>query len=58
MWIILVLTIKLNINEKLMFTPPSFAIRGGCFMPNVGEWPGLEDYLKRILDAVGFDCGH
>jgi biotin carboxylase len=47
----------LGVNEKLMFTPPSFAIRGGCFMPNVGEWPGLEDYLKRILDAVGFDCG-
>ena len=47
----------LGVNEKLMFSPPSFAIRGGCFMPNKGEWSVLEDYLFRLLDAVGFDCG-
>ena len=47
----------LGVNEKLMFSPPSFAIRGGCFMPNKGEWSVLEDYLFRILDAVGYDCG-
>ena len=47
----------LGIHEKLMFSPPSFAIKGGCFLPNQGEWPGLEDYLKRLLNAVGFDCG-
>ena len=47
----------LGVNEKLMFSPPSFAIRGGCFMPNKGEWAVLEDYLFRILDAVGYDCG-
>ena len=47
----------LGVNEKLMFIPPSFAIRGGCFMPNKGEWSVLEDYLFRILDAVGYDCG-
>lgn len=47
----------LGVNEKLMFSPPSFAIRGGCFMPNKGEWKILEDYLFRILDAVGYDCG-
>lgn len=47
----------LGVNEKLMFSPPSFAIRGGCFMPNKGEWAVLENYLYRILDAVGYDCG-
>jgi len=47
----------LGINEKLMFSPPSFAIRGGCFLPNEGHWIGLEDYVFSILDAVGFDCG-
>ena len=26
-------------------------------MPNKGEWSVLEDYLFRILDAVGYDCG-
>jgi len=47
----------LGINEKLMFSPPSFAIRGGCFLPNRGEWAEFESYLFSILDAVGFDCG-
>ena len=47
----------LGVNEKLMFNPPSFAIRGGCFMPNKGEWNALEDYLCRILNSVGYDCG-
>ena len=47
----------LGINEKLMFSPPSFAIRGGCFVPNRGEWAEFESYLFSILDAVGFDCG-
>ena len=47
----------LGVNEKLMFSPPSFAIRGGCFMPNKGEWKALEDYLFSILNAVGYDCG-
>jgi len=47
----------LGINEKLMFSPPSFAIRGGCFVPNQGDWAEFESYLFSILDAVGFDCG-
>jgi biotin carboxylase len=47
----------LGINEKQMLTPPSFAIRGGCFIPNTGMWPDLETYLFSALDAVGFDCG-
>ena len=47
----------LGINEKLMFSPPSFAIRGGCFTPNTGEWPTLENYVFSLLDAVGFDVG-
>jgi predicted ATP-grasp superfamily ATP-dependent carboligase len=47
----------LGVNEKIMFLPPSFAIKGGCFVPNVGEWPGLERYLFSILDALDFNCG-
>jgi biotin carboxylase len=49
--------ILLGINEKVMFKPPSFAIRGGCFMPNKGGLEALESYLFGILDAVEFDCG-
>ena len=47
----------LGMNEKVMFNPPSFAIQGGCFTPNQGQWKGLEKYVFRILDAVKFDCG-
>jgi ATP-grasp domain/L-amino acid ligase C-terminal domain 2 len=47
----------LGVNEKMMFAPPSFAIRGGCFVPNKGDWPGLEKYLFAMLDAVQFEWG-
>ena len=47
----------LGVNEKLMFEPPSFAIRGGCFTPNHGQFNALEEYVFRLLDAVGFNCG-
>ena len=47
----------LGVNEKLMFSPPSFAIRGGCFTPNQGQMEGLEQYVFSILDTVGFDHG-
>jgi biotin carboxylase len=47
----------LGVNEKLMFGPPSFAIRGGCFTPNQGDWHALEAYVFSILDAVRFDYG-
>lgn len=46
-----------GVNEKLFFEPPSFAIRGGCFMPNKGQFKAIEAYVFALLDAVGFDCG-
>jgi len=47
----------LGVNEKLMFPPPSFAIKGGCFWPNDPRRQALEAYIFPILDAVGFDIG-
>lgn len=47
----------LGVNEKIMFAPPSFAIRGGCFMPNSAQFAALEAYVCKVLDAVGFDWG-
>jgi biotin carboxylase len=47
----------LGVNEKLMFPPPSFAIKGGCFWPNDPRRDALEAYIFPILDAVGFDLG-
>ena len=46
-----------GINEKLFFEPPSFAIRGGCFTPNQGQFKAIESYVFALLDAVGFDWG-
>ena len=48
----------LGVNEKLFFEPPSFAIEGGCFIPNLGQFAELEAYIKALLDAVDFDCGY
>ena len=47
----------LGVNEKLFFPPPSFAIRGGCFTVNVGQFGELERQLFAMLDAIGFDNG-
>lgn len=47
----------LGVNEKLFFEPPSFAIRGGCFTPNQGQFKAIEAYVFALLDAVDFDCG-
>jgi len=49
--------ILLGVNEKLFFEPPSFAIRGGCFMPNDPAFADIERYVFSALDAVGFDWG-
>ena len=46
-----------GVNEKLFFEPPSFAIRGGCFMPNKGQFKAIEAYVFALLDAVDFNCG-
>jgi biotin carboxylase len=47
----------IGVNEKLMFTPPSFAIKGGCFSAHDPRKKELEAYIFPILDAVGFDLG-
>ena len=49
--------VLLGIHEKTFFAPPSFAIRGGCFLPNQGQFAEIERYVFRVLDAVGFDIG-
>lgn len=49
--------VLLGVNAKVMVAPPSFAIRGGCFTANCGQFGALETWLGRVLDAVGFDCG-
>jgi predicted ATP-grasp superfamily ATP-dependent carboligase len=45
------------VNEKQFFPPPYFAIRGGCFTTNCGEYAEIEAYAYRLLDAIGFDHG-
>ena len=47
----------LGINEKIFFEPPSFAIQGGCFTPNQGQFELIERYVFGLLDAVAFDWG-
>ena len=47
----------LGVNEKLMCPPPSFTIKGGCFMPTGPGMEALELYAFSLLDAVGFDFG-
>ncbi len=47
----------LGINEKLLCEPPSFTIRGGCFLPNRREFDEIEGYVFALLDAVDFDWG-
>jgi biotin carboxylase len=47
----------LGVNDKLMFEAPSFAIAGGCFTPNTGQFAELQAHVFAVLDAVGFDCG-
>ena len=49
--------VLLGVNEKLFFPPPSFAIRGGCFTTNCGQFAEIEAYAFRLLDAIGFDHG-
>jgi biotin carboxylase len=46
-----------GVNEKIFFESPSFAIRGGCFMPNKGQFKAIEAYVFSLLDAVDFNCG-
>ncbi|MDE2303736.1 MAG: ATP-grasp domain-containing protein, partial [Sphingomonadales bacterium] len=47
----------LGVNHKQMFTPPSFAIRSGCFCPNTGQYAAIEAHVCALLDAIGFNHG-
>ena len=49
--------VLLGVNEKLMFAPPSFAIRGSCFPAARADIAKLRDYAFALLDAVEFDIG-
>jgi biotin carboxylase len=49
--------VMLGINEKLMFEPPSCAIRGSCFPSDRFDESSISSYLFSILDALGFDQG-
>jgi len=49
--------VLLGVNEKLFFPAPSFAIRGGCFTTNIGQFAQIEAHVFALLDAVGFDHG-
>ena len=47
----------LGVHDKLMFEPPFFAIRGGCFRTPDASHAELQRYVFAALDAVGFDHG-
>ena len=47
----------LGINDKLMFPPPSFAMRGSCFPSGRYDTAAVRDYAFQVLDAIGFDFG-
>jgi biotin carboxylase len=49
--------ILLGINDKVLFAPPSFAMRGSCFPSDRYDIPKIRDYAFEILDAVDFDFG-
>ena len=49
--------ILLGINDKVMFPPPSFAMRGSCFPSDRFDVSALREYAFAILDAVNFDFG-
>lgn len=49
--------VLLGINDKLMFPPPSFAIRGSCFPSDRYDLLAIRNYAFKILDAIEFDFG-
>jgi biotin carboxylase len=49
--------ILLGINDKLMFPPPSFAMRGSCFPSDRYDRATICEYAFQILDAINFDFG-
>jgi biotin carboxylase len=49
--------VLLGINDKLMFPPPSFAMRGSCFPSDRYDTEAIRNYAFQILDAVNFNFG-
>jgi biotin carboxylase len=50
----------LGVHEKLMYAPPSFAMRGSTFVPHCASTPvapEVERYVRALLDAVAYDWG-
>ena len=47
----------LGINDKLMFPPPSFSMRGSCFPSDRYDTAVIRDYAYAILDAVNYNFG-
>ncbi len=47
----------LGINDKLMYAPPSFAIRGSCFPSDRYDTDAIRDYAFEVLGAMNFDFG-
>ena len=50
----------IGMHRKLMFEPPSFAMRGSSFVPHGAASPvpqEVQRYVVALLDAVGFDWG-
>ena len=46
-----------GINDKIMFPPPSFAIRGSCFPSKRFNTTVIRTYSFEVLDAVNFNFG-
>ena len=47
----------MGVNEKRMYPPPSFAIRGSQFPANHYMTDEIRNYAFSLLDAVGYDIG-
>jgi biotin carboxylase len=50
----------IGLHEKLMFDPPSFAMRGSTYTPSSMPHPAaatIARFAEDVLDAVGFDHG-
>jgi biotin carboxylase len=47
----------LGVHEKLMFEPPSFAMRGSCFTAGCTGFEATKRYVFAVLDALEFDWG-
>jgi predicted ATP-grasp superfamily ATP-dependent carboligase len=49
--------LMLGVNEKMMYPPPSSAIKGSCFPANQYDVNKIQDYVFSILDALEFNDG-